>query len=568
MQQCAHDNSEAFFHQLERKMDSLTKVNRDLAESEQQFRHFIMECPVPIAINGPNGSIDLLNTRFVATFGYTLDDISTLDAWWQRAYPDPEYREHVRLRWQKDVDTALASDGVIHSSEEYRVTCKDGTTRFTQIHAAPVSGKLVVVLKDFTERIQAEREAQEGKDMLQLIFDSTAEAIYGTDENGLCTFCNKACLNFLGYDSKEELLGKNMHDQIHHTLPDGTAFPAHECRIFNAIKLGEGSHVDDEVLWRKDGTSFSAEYWSYPQWREGKVVGAVITFLDISGRKRDETMMQQMQRQIVQQEKMASVGQLAAGVAHEINNPMGFITSNLSSLGKYADRLEEYIAAMQTALNEYADFQGRDELDLLRKRLKVDYIISDIRELVSESLEGANRVRRIVQDLKSFSRVDLVERCRVNLNESLETTINIAWNELKYIATIERDFGDIPNILCYPQQLNQVFLNLLVNAAQSMEKQGGILVRTWNEQDNVFVSVRDCGKGMTDEVMHRVFEPFFTTKEVGKGTGLGLSISADIVRKHGGEVTVESELGVGSTFTVRLPITGVQQIPLSGEAQR
>ena len=288
-----------------------------------------------------------------------------------------------------------------------------------------------------------------------------------------------------------------------------------------------------------------------------------MTFLDISGRKQNEFLLQQMQRQIVQQEKMASVGQLAAGVAHEINNPMGFITSNLSSLGKYADRLEEYITAMQGALHECGGYERHDELDLLRKRLKVDYIISDIRELVNESLEGANRVRRIVQDLKSFSRVDLVERCRVNLNESLETTINIAWNELKYIATLERDFSDVPNILCYPQQLNQVFLNLLVNAAQAMEKQGVITVRTWHEDDNVFVSVRDCGKGMTDEVMNRIFEPFYTTKELGKGTGLGLSISADIVRKHGGEITVQSEVGVGTLFTVRLPLAGVQQTPVS-----
>jgi two-component system NtrC family sensor kinase len=275
--------------------------------------------------------------------------------------------------------------------------------------------------------------------------------------------------------------------------------------------------------------------------------------------KKSEEALKMMQGQIVQQEKMASIGQLAAGVAHEINNPMGFITSNLTSLAKYASRLDEYIAALQQSLFSCPNHPDTGEIDLLRQKLKVDYVMSDMCELINESLDGANRVSRIVQDLKSFSRVDQVECCRTNLNEALGTTINIAWNELKYIATLERDFGQIPDLICFPHQLNQVFLNLLVNAAQALEKPGTITVRTWCDGDNVFVSVADTGKGMTAEVVQKVFEPFFTTKEAGKGTGLGLSISSDIVRKHGGEISVKSEIGVGTTFTVRLPVNGPLQ---------
>jgi len=274
----------------------------------------------------------------------------------------------------------------------------------------------------------------------------------------------------------------------------------------------------------------------------------------IAEQKKYEESMKAMQAQIIQQEKMASIGQLAAGVAHEINNPMGFITSNLTSLGKYAERLDTYIAALQKSLYECPGHPGLEELDQLRQKLKVDYIISDVNELINESLDGANRVRRIVQDLKSFSRVDQAEKSRTNLNDCLETTINIAWNELKYIATLERRFGNIPEINCNPQQLNQVFLNLLVNAAQSMEQQGGITVTTWSEPGQVCVSIADTGKGMPKEVQERIFEPFFTTKPAGKGTGLGLSISADIIRKHQGEISVESEPGRGTTFTVRLPV--------------
>ena len=270
--------------------------------------------------------------------------------------------------------------------------------------------------------------------------------------------------------------------------------------------------------------------------------------------KKSEETLKLMQSQIVQQEKMASIGQLAAGVAHEINNPMGFITSNLTTLGKYTDRLDQYIVALQKSLHSCASHPGMVEIDTLRQQLKVDFIIRDVRELLAESLDGAHRVRQIVQDLKSFSRVDQAECCRMNLNDMLVTTINIAWNELKYSATLERDFGDIPHISCHPQQLNQVFLNLLVNAAQSLERQGIITVRTWSDDSNVFVSVTDTGKGMPEHVRKCVFEPFFTTKEVGKGTGLGLSISADIIHKHGGEITVTSEVGAGSVFTVMLPV--------------
>ena len=274
----------------------------------------------------------------------------------------------------------------------------------------------------------------------------------------------------------------------------------------------------------------------------------------IAEQKKYEESMKAMQAQIIQQEKMASIGQLAAGVAHEINNPMGFITSNLTSLGKYAERLDTYIAALQKSLYECPDHPGLEELDQLRQKLKVDYIVSDVNELINESLDGANRVRRIVQDLKSFSRVDQAEKTCANLNDCLETTINIAWNELKYIATLERRFGNIPKISCNPQQLNQVFLNLLVNAAQSMEQQGTITVTTWSEPSQVCVSVADTGKGIPKEVQERIFEPFFTTKPAGKGTGLGLSISADIIRKHQGEISVESEPGKGTTFVVRLPV--------------
>lgn len=250
---------------------------------------------------------------------------------------------------------------------------------------------------------------------------------------------------------------------------------------------------------------------------------------------------------------MASIGQLAAGVAHEINNPIGFITSNLGSLGKYMDKLSRFVVAQDEALAAPDPRQAGESLVTLRKNLKIDYVLDDIGQLIEESLDGAARVKKIVQDLKTFSRVDQAESQVVDLIECLESTLNIAWNELKYKVTVEKDYGEIQPVKCYPQQLNQVFLNLLVNAAHAIENQGTVRLRTWQENDHVCVSVSDTGCGIPEEVLPRIFEPFFTTKQVGKGTGLGLSISYDIVKKHGGEILVESELDRGTTFTIRLP---------------
>jgi len=243
-------------------------------------------------------------------------------------------------------------------------------------------------------------------------------------------------------------------------------------------------------------------------------------------------------------------------VAHEINNPMGFISSNLGTLAKYMERLNDFIRAQSEALETLPDKDAAEALRNKRKTIKLDYILEDASELIKESLDGAERVRTIVKNLKSFSRVDEADCKDADINECIVSTINIVWNELKYKASLIKELGDIPLIRCYPQQLNQVFMNLLVNASHAIENQGEITVRTWHENGSVYAQVTDTGCGMTPAVANRIFEPFFTTKEVGKGTGLGLSITYDIVKNHKGEITVESEPGKGTTFTVCLPVVG------------
>jgi len=271
---------------------------------------------------------------------------------------------------------------------------------------------------------------------------------------------------------------------------------------------------------------------------------------------RAHTELQNTHLQLLQQEKMASIGQLAAGVAHEINNPMGFITSNLGTLGKYVSRIAEYLAATDLIIAGSAAPVQKQTAEL-RSRLKLDYIVNDTKQLIEESLEGATRVKNIVDDLKNLSRTDRQEMIPTDLNKILHTALNIAANEIKYVADIVRQFDTVPEVLCHPQQISQVFINLLTNASHAIDGHGTITIRTWHDDYSVFVSVADNGKGIPAEIRSRIFEPFFTTKDVGKGTGLGLSISYDILLKHGGEITVVSEPGHGSTFTVRLPIDNV-----------
>lgn len=270
--------------------------------------------------------------------------------------------------------------------------------------------------------------------------------------------------------------------------------------------------------------------------------------------------LKQSQSTILQQEKMASVGQLAAGVAHEINNPVGFIMSNLGTLGKYVERLKEFIGLQTKASESVLSPESLEELDAERKKLKVDHVLEDIPELIKESVDGAERVKEIVQNLKSFSRIDETEVKSADINECLETTIKIVWNELKYKCEVVKEYGELPLTLCNAQQLNQVFVNLLVNAAQAIENQGIITIKTWAEDNTIFVSISDTGNGIPGKNLGKLFEPFFTTKEVGKGTGLGLSIAYDIItKKHKGEINVDSEVGKGTTFTIKLPVVEIAE---------
>lgn len=265
--------------------------------------------------------------------------------------------------------------------------------------------------------------------------------------------------------------------------------------------------------------------------------------------------------QLIQSEKMASIGQLAAGIAHEINNPVGFISSNLGSLSEYITDIKQVITKQNECveLHQNNDQQAAPatlELDSLKQQVGLDFILSDIDQLLKDSIDGTVRVKDIVADLSKFSHVNSPDLLEEDLNKLLEQTVNVVWNEIKYKAEINNELSDIPRVLCHGGKMAQVFLNLLINASHAIKSKGIITLRSGLDGKIVWLEVADNGSGIPQENLIKIFDPFFTTKAVGSGTGLGLHVVQSVIESHGGTITVNSETGIGTTFRVALPKDG------------
>jgi len=272
--------------------------------------------------------------------------------------------------------------------------------------------------------------------------------------------------------------------------------------------------------------------------------------------------LKETQSRLVHTAKMASLGQLVAGIAHELNNPIGFIYSNMTHLRDYSDRLIKIIEAFEKDPSRAGKVKEENDFD---------YILQDLPRLISSCEEGARRTRDIVLGLRNFSRLDEAKVKKVDLREGLENTLRLISGELKNRIRVHKDFEPIPEVMCYASQINQVFMNILTNAAQAIEGEGDIWISLRHLKDGggpgrVRVSIKDSGKGMTPDILEKIFDPFFTTKTVGQGTGLGLSISYGIIKQHGGDIQVRSEPGKGTEFIVTIPVAGVEGLARSASA--
>jgi two-component system, NtrC family, sensor kinase len=370
---------------------------------------------------------------------------------------------------------------------------------------------------------------------------------------------NDAALNMLGW-TREEFMGCNCHSTIHHTLDDGTDYPWEFSPVFAALEDGSSHHVDGDVFWRRDGSSFSADYIVCPiRSDEGDVTGAVLTF-------RNLTEQRMIEAKRIHNMKLLSIGELAAGIAHEINTPVQFIANNLHFLQESFADLTRLISTYRDLLSQLSDKQEElgcsfDALGAMEEEVDLEYLEEEVPRALEQTLEGVDSVTRLVLGLKGFSHSGNDIRTGTDVNQIIANTLIVCRNEYKYIADIETVLEKLPIIDAYPGDIGQVILNLIINAAHAIadvkgndDSKGKVTIQSRKDGDWIEVSVTDTGAGIPESIRERIFDPFFTTKEVGRGSGQGLAIARSIiVDKHEGEFFFTSELGRGSTFTLKIP---------------
>lgn len=462
---------------------------------------------------------------------------------------------------------------------------KDGRwLHFTAAELLDAQGTLIgaiETLQDVTHRRQAEESMQRQRQELEvMVVERTAELL--STHHELEAFLENASVGIIATANQRIARGNRKFSEMFQ-LGDvsATGLPTRDFFLSDADfdALGEvarpilskgGSLVHEMEMRTLAGNRLWIQLIAYvadPQapttgtwWmlQDRSEVRRVQQELELNYERIQQTnvRLEEAQNQLLQSEKMASIGQLAAGVAHEINNPIGFVSSNMSSLRGYIEPVFDLLSRLVEAQQEDLPAAVRQELAALKQRVDLDFIREDLPQLLDESDDGLARVKKIVQDLKDFSRVDHADWQDADLNAGLDSTLNVVMNEVKYKAEVKKEYGNLPPVRCIAAQLNQVFMNLIVNAAHAIPKIGLITLKTETHGDWVTVEVRDTGVGMSDEVKRRIFEPFFTTKPVGKGTGLGLSLSFSIVQKHGGRIEVQSEVGVGTSFQIWIPVKG------------
>jgi PAS domain S-box-containing protein len=439
---------------------------------------------------------------------------------------------------------------------------------------------VLAVARDITDRLRQDKELQ----ALRLAIEQSPVAVVITDTDGTITYVNPAFSLNSGY-SAEEALGNTprllrspvtnieVYSSLWNTILAGRVWHGNMC---NKRKDGslywERSHIAPVV--EKDGTitrfiALKEDITEQVRYEEDRVR------FEKELKSRNEelenavTGLRQMQDTLVQSEKLASIGQLTAGIAHEINNPLSFVASNLNRFDEYFSDVISLLDGWR-AFGTTAPFNGEGEgsrahLHAEEERLDLPYIKEDFRRLMGHTRSGAERIKLIVEQLRGFTHLAGEGFADTNLNEALEDTITIVWNELKYKATLVKEFGALPPVTCNAGEVKQVFVNLLVNAAHAIEVKGTITIRTSAENGMVQIEIEDNGCGIAVAHMKKIFDPFFTTKPVGKGTGLGLWISTTIIQKHHGSIAVRSDVGKGTVFTVRLPVQGPQEEEMLGE---
>ncbi len=549
------------FQGIIKDVTELLKAQEELKKSEEKFRKIFNSLSDIYYQTDIKGIITLLSPSVEKITGYKPEELIGKNV--SRVYLNDKEREKFFKK--------LMEEGEVNEYE-LRLVKKNGEIAIASVNSHLIkdeNGKPIGVegiIRDITKRVKREETLR----ILARAIENLDIAFVITNKNEIIEYVNPAFEKITGY-KYEEAIGR------HPLLLQKVDLNQEDVEKIRAVaNKGEMWRARVKIK-RKDGSSYYEEVTVFPVFNKaGELTHYAALKRDITESIKRERELQEKtksleeaykelketQTKLIQQEKLASIGTLAAGIAHELNNPIGFIASNLNTLKKYNRAMLEFMGLLEDEIKKRKKECG-EIIELMKKYKKekrIDFMLDDVKDLVEESLEGVERITTIVKNLRSFSRVDQMGKLKeYDIREGIKSTLVIAKNSYKYVADVKTEFADVPMIKCFPNELNQVFLNIIVNAAQAIESEGRsekglILIKVYEEEKYVCCSIYNDGPQIPEEIMNKIFDPFFTTKEAGKGTGLGLNISYDIVvNKHGGELLVENCENGGVKFTIKIP---------------
>lgn len=537
------------------------ETEASLQEMHEKLAAIGEAAPDAILMMDHHFRITFWNPMAERMFGYPADYALGQDLF--KVALAPGYRDEFQKMFQNAMN--LGREHTYGRTIELTGQNKDGWEILLEISLSTVllGGRwhAVAVLRDITQRKAMEQEWIEQLHFFQTVIETIPNPVYYKDADGRYLGCNRAFLNYIGVP-KDELIGKMLQDIV----PSDLA-PPHQEADATVLREGKSLTYEAEVIYA-DGNPRTAIESKAPFFDiEGRVAGIVGTMLDITDRKRSELEKARLEVQLRQAQKLEAIGQLAAGIAHEINTPTQFIGDNTIFL---KDAFRDILAVLQAqnALLQEGAEPSPTWLQTMKERaqaLDLDYLVEEIPKAIEQTQDGISRIARIVGAMKDFSHPGMESKVHVDLNHSIESTLIISHNEWKYLAEVETDYDSgLPPVPCFPSEFNQVILNLVVNAAHAIQEakdrgnpelQGRIRISTRQVGGEAVIRIEDNGTGIPDAIRQRIFEPFFTTKPIGKGTGQGLAIAHSvIVDKHKGRLTLESEPGTGTTFIIYLPM--------------
>jgi PAS domain S-box-containing protein len=558
------------------------RAEEELKHSEERFRTVVEASADALVAIGRNGLIHLFNLAAEHMFGFTRAEVLGQPP--AILMPGQFHGQHSKYVSGYFEHGKPAS--IIGQTVELEAQRKDGAGFPIELSLSKgAQGRedmVLAVIRDITKRKKNEQLIRESHQFLQQVINSVPLRIFWKGLNLHYLGCNEMFASDAGLDSPAQIVGKSDYDMVWRGFADAYRSDDQQVIQSDTAKMG----IIERLL-LQDGKTIWLSTSKVPlRGLNGSIIGVLGCYADITTLHDTKEQLQQAlaelqesheqlqlhQRQLVQTEKLASLGQLAAGVAHEINNPIAYIKSNLGTLRDYVKTLLELLrvntglAASAEAGDEAGVASARTRLIELEEQQSTEFLLNDLNDLITESLRGTDRVRNIVQDLRSFAYAGQEQAKIADLNEVVESSLRLAWNELKYKCEVIKQLNPLPPLRCYPERLCQVFVNILVNAAQAIREHGAVTITTLALADAIEVRIADTGCGIAPSDIPRLFDPFFTTKDIGEGTGLGLAISYTMIQNHGGVIEVDSTAGQGSAFTVRLPLAGIPDEPADAAA--